>query len=102
MVEKKSIWNALFTGYEILNDNVNYRRLHLIDVRNCNGILIEKKFFIDETEKLKIGKLHKNEIICFLTADEKLENVIKFSPSKEEIYFEKERENKLVLKNLKK
>ena len=92
MVEKKSIWNALFIGYEVLNDNVNYRRLNFIDVRNHNGVLIEKNFFIDETEKLKIGKLHKNEIIYFLTADEKLENVIKFCPSREEIYFQKKKD----------
>jgi hypothetical protein len=92
MIDKQSIWNAIFTGYEVLNDNINYRRLNFIDVRNRHGILVEKNFFIDESEKLKIGKLHKNEIICFLTADEKLENVIKFYPSKEEIYFQKKKE----------
>ena len=91
MVKKRSMWNALFTGYEVLNDNINYRRLYLIDVRNRDGTLVEKNFFIDETEKLQIGNLNKNEIICFLTADEKLENVIKFYPTREEIHFEKKR-----------
>lgn len=91
MDKKKSIWNAIFTGYEVLNDNRNYRRLNFIDLRNYEGILIEKSFFIDETEELQIGNLNKNEIVCFVTADEKLENVIKFCPSREQIYFEKKR-----------
>lgn len=91
MVEKKSIWNAIFIDYEILNDNKNYRRLNFIDVRSRNGTLVEKKFFIDETKELQISNLNKGEIVCFLTADEKLENVIKFYPTREEIRFEKKR-----------
>ena len=92
MDKKKSIWNAIFTSYEVLNDNTNYRRLNFIEVRNYEGVLIEKNFFIDENEKLQIGNLNKNEIVCFLTADEKLENVIQFYPSREEIYFQKKKE----------
>jgi hypothetical protein len=91
MVKRKSIWSAIFAGYEVLNDNVNYRRLNFIDVRNRDGVLVEKNFFIDETEELRIGNVNKGEIVSFLTADEKLENVIKFYPSREEIYFEKKR-----------
>lgn len=101
MVEKKSIWNAIFIDYEILNDNKNYRRLNFIDVRNRNGILIEKNFFIDETEELQIRNINKSEIVCFLTADEKLENVIKFHPSREEIHSRIKKEENWVLGKLK-
>lgn len=82
----------MFTGYEVLNDNVNYRRLNFIDVRNRYGALVEKKFFIDETKELQISNLNKGEIVCFVTADEKLENVIKFCPSRKEIYFQKKKD----------
>lgn len=92
MIDKRSIWNAIFTGYEVLNDNTNYRRLNFIDVRNHNGTLVEKKFFIDETQELQISNLNKGEIVCFLTADEKLENVIKFYPTREEIHFQKKKD----------
>ena len=91
MSQDKTIWTAMFTGYEVL-DNTNYRRLNFIDVRNYEGILIEKNFFINETGKLQVGKLNKNEIVCFVTADEKLENVIKFLPTKKEIRFEKKKD----------
>ena len=91
MSPNKTIWNAIFIGYEVL-DNTNYRRLNFIDVRNYQGILIEKNFFIDEADKLQIGDLNKNEVVCFVTADEKLENVIKFYPSRKEIYFQKKKD----------
>lgn len=92
MIDKQSIWSAIFKGYEVLNDNTNYRRLNFIDVRDRRGVLIEKNFFIDETKELQIGNVNKNEIVCFVTPNKKLENVIKFFPSKEEMYFQKKKD----------
>lgn len=80
MSSDKSIWTAVFIGYETLKENSNYRRLNLIDVRNRNGDVVKKEFFIDESEELQIDNITNNKIICFFTSDEKLENVIKFCP----------------------
>jgi hypothetical protein len=95
MIGKRSIWTAIFVDYEVLNDNINYRRLNFIDARNRNGILIEKKISIDENEGLQIGKVNKGEIVCFLTADEKLGNIIKFYPTRQEMRSNKRRDTLL-------
>lgn len=79
MKRKNAIFTAIFKDYEMLNDNLPYRRLHLIDVRNHEGILIKDQIFINETEELQLD-INENKIICFLAEDKTLENIIKFYP----------------------
>lgn len=91
MIKEKTIWSAQFTGFEILDGENNYRRLNFREVRNPKGVLTRMDFSIEENEQLQIGNVNKHEIICFATADETLDRVIKFYPTQNELDIRREK-----------
>lgn len=68
MPPERLSWSATFVGYDHLDNNFLYRRLHFKNLRNSKGKLVKSRFSIDESEELQvIGPLSYGEIINFTT-----------------------------------
>ena len=76
MSQYKTSYSAKFINYEILNNDLRYRRLNFTEVRNSSGDIVKNCLCVDESESLKIiGHLDKGYIVGFTASIVDLTNI---------------------------